>query len=106
MVPWRTKSTANKVARVKEKIDALNSVRVVYESTKTQHADSLTKFLKSGQEQKKALQQLSLEEIVTEVPRISASMVMSIQLSTRRRRSERRTRSENVAEWDFFCKMV
>ena len=97
---WRTKSTANKVARVKEKMEALNSVRVVYVSTKAQHADSLTKFLKSGQEQKKALQQLSLEEITTGVPQISASTVMSIQLSTRRRRRTRRTRSGNSAEWE------
>ena len=78
---WRTKSTANKVARVKEKIDVLKTVRVKYESTKTQHADSLTKFLRSSQEQQKALQHLSMEEITSDVQRISVSMVISMQCS-------------------------
>ena len=77
----------------------------MYVSTKAQHADSLTKFLRSGQEQKKALQQLSLEEITTGVPQISASTVMSIQLSTRRRRRTRRKRSANCLKWEKSFKM-
>ena len=43
---WKTKSTANKLARVKEQVELLKTVQVGSVGTKDQHADSLTKFLK------------------------------------------------------------
>ena len=59
---WKTKSTANKVARVKEQVELLKTVEVEFCGTKDQHADSLTKFLRGGPEQKRAQGHLSLEE--------------------------------------------
>ena len=51
---WKPKSAANKVYMVKEKVDR-GLVTVTYVSTQDQCADSLTKFLRSGQGQKKAI---------------------------------------------------
>ena len=47
---WKTKSTANKVARVKEQVELLKTVEVESCGTKDQHADSLTKFLRGRAE--------------------------------------------------------
>ena len=61
---WRTKSAANKVYAVKEKVDCGRLV-VSYVSTFDQCADSLTKFLKGGQDQLRAnlhLSQVNLED--------------------------------------------
>ena len=63
---WKTKSTANKVARVKEQVELLKTVVVEFCGTKDQHADSLTKFLRGGPEQQRALEHLCLEEIEPE----------------------------------------
>ena len=46
---WRTKSAANKVYMVKEKVDR-GLFTVTYVSTQEQCADSLTKFLRSGRD--------------------------------------------------------
>ena len=56
---WRTKSAANKVYAVKEKVDAGKLV-VTYVNTKDQCADSLTKFFKGGQDQLRVRTHLSL----------------------------------------------
>ena len=56
---WRTKSAANKVYQVKEKVHN-GLIEVTYVSMKDQCADSLTKYLKGGETQKKANLQLSL----------------------------------------------
>ena len=50
---WRTKSAANKVYAVKEKVDC-GYLAVSYVSTVDQCADSLTKFLRGGQDQRRA----------------------------------------------------
>ena len=50
---WRTKSAANKVYQVKEKVQN-GLIEITYVSTKDQCADSLTKYLKGGEPQKKA----------------------------------------------------
>ena len=55
---WRTKSAANKVYAVKEEVD-YGMLAVSYVSTLDQCADSLTKFLKGGQDQKRANAHLS-----------------------------------------------
>ena len=47
---WRTKSAANKVYAIREKVDC-GTLEIEYVPTADQCADSLTKFLKSGQEQ-------------------------------------------------------
>ena len=59
---WRTKSAANKVHQVKEKVEN-GLIEVTYVSTKDQCADSLTKYLKGGEPQKKANMQLSLIDL-------------------------------------------
>ena len=59
---WRTKSAANKVYWVKERVDS-GRFKVTYVSTLDQRADSLTKFLKGGQDQKRANTHLSLIEL-------------------------------------------
>ena len=59
---WRTKSAANKVHQVKEKVEN-GLIEVTYVSTKDQCADSLTKYLKGGEIQKKASMQLSLIDL-------------------------------------------
>ena len=56
---WRTKSAANKVNAVREKVEA-GSLKVTYVGTKDQCADSLTKFLRGGPDQIKAREHLSL----------------------------------------------
>ena len=55
---WRTKSAANKVYAVKEKVDC-GMFAVSYVSTFDQCADSLTTFLKGGQDQLRANLHLS-----------------------------------------------
>ena len=59
---WRTKSAANKVYAVKEKVEA-GGLRISYVETKEQCADSLTKFLRGGPDQLRARQQLSLVDL-------------------------------------------
>ena len=59
---WRTKSAANKVYWVKERVDS-GRLKVIYVNTLDQCADSLTKFLKGGQDQKRASAHLSLIEL-------------------------------------------
>ena len=59
---WRTKSAANKVHAVKEKVDC-GRLKISYVGTKDQCADSLTKFLRGGQDQLKAREQLSLSNL-------------------------------------------
>ena len=56
---WRTKSAANKVNAVREKVEA-GLLKVTYVGTKDQCADSLTKFLRGGPDQIKAREHLSL----------------------------------------------
>ena len=58
---WRTKSAANKVYAVKEKVEA-GRLRISYVGIKEQCADSLTKFLRGGPDQLRARQQLSLAD--------------------------------------------
>ena len=65
---WRTKSAANKVHAVKEKVE-IGSLIVTYVGTREQCADSLTKFLKGGQEQIRATEQLSLVDLEKWLPR-------------------------------------
>ena len=65
---WRTKSAANKVYAVKEKVDCGKLV-VSYVSTVDQCADSLTKFLSGGQDQLRAKLHLSLVGLEDWLPR-------------------------------------
>ena len=65
---WRTKSAANKVHAVKEKVENEN-LKVTYVGTRDQCADSLTKFLKGGQEQIRAIGHLSLIDLEKWLPR-------------------------------------
>ena len=65
---WRTKSAANKLHAVKEKADRGN-LEVTYVSTRDQCADSLTKFLKGGQDQLRANEHLSLVNLEEWLPR-------------------------------------
>ena len=50
---WRTKSAANKVYAVKEKVNK-GKLKISYVSTKEQCVDALTKHLRSGTDQAKA----------------------------------------------------
>ena len=59
---WRTKSAANKAYAVKEKVDCGKLV-LSYVSTVDQCADSLTKFLRGGQDQLRARSHLSLVDL-------------------------------------------
>ena len=59
---WRTKSAANKVYAVEEKVEAGRLI-ISYVGTKEQCADSLTKFLRGGPDQVRARQQLSLADV-------------------------------------------
>ena len=65
---WRTKSAANKVYMVKEKVDR-GLIKVTYVNTLDQCADSLTKFLRGGQDQRKANAHLSLLDLDDWLPR-------------------------------------
>ena len=56
---WRSKSAANKVYAVKEKVES-GRLKISYVGTKEQCADALTKFLRGGPDQSKAREQLSL----------------------------------------------
>ena len=56
---WRTKSAANKVNAVKEKVES-GRLKISYVGTKEQCADALTKFLRGGPDQSKAREHLSL----------------------------------------------
>ena len=56
---WRTKSVANKVHSIREKVER-GMLRISFVGTKDQCADSLTKFLKGGPDQNKAREHLSL----------------------------------------------
>ena len=51
---------------MKEQVELSGTVRVVYVRTKDQHADSWTKFLKGGPEQKRALEHLAVAEVEPE----------------------------------------
>ena len=64
---WRTKSAANKVYAVKEKVDC-GKLMISYVGTKDQCADSLTKFLRGGQDQLKARVHLSLLNLENWLP--------------------------------------
>ena len=59
---WRTKSAANKVYAVKEKVES-GRLKISYVGTKDQCADALTKFLRGGPDQLKAREQLSLVKL-------------------------------------------
>ena len=59
---WRTKSLAIKVYHLREQVEN-GSIVVTPIETAEQYADSLTKFLKSGAQQAKAREHLSLCEI-------------------------------------------
>ena len=59
---WKTKSAANKVYYLREMV-ALELVKVTYVPTNLQAADSLTKFLRGGTDQKIARELLGVEEI-------------------------------------------
>ena len=59
---WRTKSAANKVYAVKEKVNK-GKLKISYVGTKEQCADALTKFLRSGTDQVKAREHLSLVDV-------------------------------------------
>ena len=65
---WRTKSAANKVHAVKKKVDC-GYLAVSYVSTKDQCADSLTKYLRGGQNQQRANAHLSLVKLEDWLPR-------------------------------------
>ena len=65
---WRTKSAANKVHAVKEKVEN-EKLKVTYVGTRDQCADSLTKFLRGGQEQIRACGHLSLIDLEKWLPR-------------------------------------
>ena len=56
---WRTKSAANKVHSIREKVEK-GMLKISFVGTKDQCADSLTKFLKGGPDQNKAREHLSL----------------------------------------------
>ena len=56
---WRTKAAANKVNFIREKVEK-GKLKISYVGTKSQCADSLTKFLRGGPEQNKAREHLSL----------------------------------------------
>merc|ERR1712240_217341 len=64
---WRTKSAANKVHQVKERVQN-GLVEVTYVSTHDQCADSRTKYLKGAEPQKKANLQLSLIDLDSWLP--------------------------------------
>ena len=64
---WRTKSAANRVYQVKEKVQN-GLIEVTYVSTHDQCADSLTKYLKGAESQKKANLQLSLIDLDSWLP--------------------------------------
>ena len=59
---WRTKSAANKVYAVKEKVE-VGRFKISYLGIKEQCADTLTKFLRGGPDQLKAREQLSLLDL-------------------------------------------
>ena len=59
---WRTKSAANEVYAVKEKVDK-GKLKISYVGTKEQCVDALTKFLRSGTDQVKAREHLSLVDV-------------------------------------------
>ena len=59
---WRTKSAANKVNAVKEKVES-GRLKISYVGTKEQSADALTKFLRGGPDQVKAREHLSLASL-------------------------------------------
>ena len=65
---WRTKSAANKVHAVREKVDC-GMPKIEYVSTSENCADSLTKFLKGGQDQAKANLHLSLVNLENWLPK-------------------------------------
>ena len=58
---WKTKSASNKVYYLREMV-ALELVKVTYVPTNLQAADSLTKFLKGGPDQKIARELLGLDD--------------------------------------------
>ena len=59
---WKTKSAAIKVAFIKEQVEH-GLMKIKYVSTKLQAAVSLTKFLRSGQDQQSVLELFGLEDI-------------------------------------------
>ena len=65
---WKTKSTANKVHRVTEKVE-LGIDTVEYVSTIDQCADSLTKFLKGGPEQRRSVEHLAFAAVKPRQPK-------------------------------------
>ena len=64
---WRTKSAANKVYAVKEKVE-VGRLKISYVGTKEQCADTLTKFLRGGPDQLKAREQRSLLNLEDWIP--------------------------------------
>ena len=59
---WKTESVANKVYYSREQVE-FGLVKVHYVSTYLQAADSLTKFMRGGQEQKRAIELLGLDDV-------------------------------------------
>ena len=59
---WRTKSAANKVYGVRGQVD-FGTLKVTCVNIVNQCADSLAKFSKGGQEQRRAREQLSLSDV-------------------------------------------
>merc|ERR1711989_15860 len=64
---WRTKTAANKVYQIKEKV-LKGLIEVTYVSTHDQCADSLTKYLQGAEAQRKANLQLSLIDLDSWLP--------------------------------------
>ena len=60
---WKTKSAANKVYYLREQVE-FGFVTIHHVSTKLQAADSLTKFLKAGTEQKRACELLAMDDVM------------------------------------------
>ena len=59
---WKTKSAANKVYYLREQVE-FGFVTIHHVGTHMQAADSLTKFLKGGPDQKRACELLALDDV-------------------------------------------
>ena len=78
---WRTKSAANKVYAIREKVDC-GMLEIEYVPTADQCADSLTKFLKSGQEQARVnVEHLGLIDLKSWLPEVQVPASISAESS-------------------------
>ena len=83
---WKTKSAANQVYGIRQQV-VFGTLKVTYDSTLEQCADSLTKFLKGGPEQRRAREHLSLQNVRQRQPGGKIQAVAACSVENRRESS-------------------